>query len=115
MSTEHVPLANLAMSNDKDAVPETGPKRILQLSTRKIKYRIVMKKFIIQQQEYFRQQSELEFKEETSILLHMEHSFVWCWRRMGKFSWGNRVKNEVLHRVKKDRNILHTLKRRKTN
>jgi len=44
MSTEHVPLANLAMSNDKDAVPETGPLRILQLSTRKIKYRIVMKK-----------------------------------------------------------------------
>jgi hypothetical protein len=25
------------------------------------------------------------------------------------------VKNEVLHRVKKDRNILHTIKRRKTN
>jgi len=27
----------------------------------------------------------------------------------------DRVKNEVLHSVKKDRNILHTIKRRKTN
>jgi hypothetical protein len=62
MSTEHVPVANLAMSNDKDAVPETGPIRIPQLSTRKIKYRIVMKKSIIQQEESFRQQIELEFK-----------------------------------------------------
>jgi hypothetical protein len=44
MSTEHVPIANLAMLNDKDAVAETGSIRILQLSTRKIKYRIVMKK-----------------------------------------------------------------------
>jgi hypothetical protein len=25
------------------------------------------------------------------------------------------VRNEVLHRVKEDRNILHTIKRRKTN
>jgi hypothetical protein len=44
MSTEPVPLTNIAMSNDKDAVPETGPIRILQLSTRKVKYKIVMKK-----------------------------------------------------------------------
>ena len=35
----------------------------------------------------------------------------WCWR-----SLKDRLRNEeVLHRVKKDRNILHALKRRKTN
>ena len=36
--------------------------------------------------------------------------------RMEKISWTDRVKNEkVLHRVKEERNIIHTLKRRKTN
>jgi hypothetical protein len=35
---------------------------------------------------------------------------------MEKISWTNRVKNEeVLHRVKEERNILHTVKRRKAN
>jgi hypothetical protein len=35
---------------------------------------------------------------------------------MGKISWTDRVKNEEgLHRVKEERNILHTRKRRKTN
>jgi hypothetical protein len=33
-----------------------------------------------------------------------------------KISWTDRVKNEdVLHRAKEERNILHTIKRRKTN
>lgn len=36
------------------------------------------------------------------------------WRRMEKISWSDRVKNEILHRVKEDRNILHK-KRRKGN
>ena len=37
----------------------------------------------------------------------------WCWRRMEKISWTDRVRNEeVLQRVK-DRNIVHTLKKRK--
>jgi hypothetical protein len=41
---------------------------------------------------------------------------MWCWRRMEKVSWTDRVRNEeVLHRVKEDRNILHTTKRRKAN
>jgi hypothetical protein len=40
---------------------------------------------------------------------------VWCWRRMQKMSWTDRVRNEeVLHRLK-ERNILHTIKRRKAN
>jgi hypothetical protein len=35
---------------------------------------------------------------------------------MDKVSWTDRVKNEeVLHRVKEDRNIVHTIKRRKAN
>jgi hypothetical protein len=34
---------------------------------------------------------------------------------MEKISWADRVRNEVLHRVKEERNILHTIKRRKAN
>jgi hypothetical protein len=38
---------------------------------------------------------------------------MWCWRRMEKISWTNRVRNEeVLHGVNEDRNKLHTIKRR---
>jgi len=32
---------------------------------------------------------------------------------MVKVGWTDRVRDEVLHRVKEDRNILHTVKRRK--
>ena len=42
---------------------------------------------------------------------HFKRSEVWCWRRMDKISWTDRVSNEeVLHRVKEERNILHTVK-----
>jgi hypothetical protein len=35
---------------------------------------------------------------------------------MEKISWTDRVRNEeVLHRVKEERDIVHTIKRRKTN
>ena len=41
---------------------------------------------------------------------------MWRWRRMEKISWADRVRNEeVLHRVKEERNIIHTVKRRKGN
>jgi len=41
---------------------------------------------------------------------------MWCWRRMGKIRWTDRVRNEeILHRVKEGRNILQTVKRRKAN
>jgi hypothetical protein len=41
---------------------------------------------------------------------------MWCWRRMEKISWTDRVRNEeVLHRVKEERNIVHTITRRKAN
>jgi len=39
---------------------------------------------------------------------------MWCWRRMEKIIWTNHVINEeVLHTVKEERNILHTIKRRR--
>jgi hypothetical protein len=38
------------------------------------------------------------------------------WRRMEKISWTDSVRNEkVLHRVKEERNIIHTIKRKKAN
>jgi len=41
---------------------------------------------------------------------------MWSWRRMGKNSWTDRVKNEEeLHIVNEEWNILHTVKRRKAN
>jgi hypothetical protein len=40
---------------------------------------------------------------------------MWCWRRMEKISWTDCVRKEVLHRVKEERNIVHTIKRRKAN
>jgi hypothetical protein len=41
---------------------------------------------------------------------------MWCWRRLEKTSLTDRVSNEaVLHRVKKERNIFHTMRRRKVN
>ena len=37
-----------------------------------------------------------------------------CWRKLEKIRWTDRVRNEkVLHRVKEERNILRTIKRRK--
>jgi hypothetical protein len=40
---------------------------------------------------------------------------MWCWRRI-EISWTNPVRNkEVLQSVKEKRNLLHTIKRRKTN
>jgi hypothetical protein len=39
---------------------------------------------------------------------------MWCWRRMEKISWTDHVRNEeVLLRVKEQRNILHKLCKRK--
>jgi hypothetical protein len=45
---------------------------------------------------------------------YLESFEMWCWRRMEKIIWTDRVGNdEVLHRVKEERNIIHTVKRRK--
>jgi hypothetical protein len=41
---------------------------------------------------------------------------MWCWRRMGKISWTDHVRNEeVLLRVNEQRTILHEIRKRKTN
>jgi hypothetical protein len=53
------------------------------------------------------------WKVDQTILESFE---MWCWRRMRKISWTDRVRNEeILHRVKEERNILHTIQRRKAN
>jgi hypothetical protein len=47
---------------------------------------------------------------------YLESYEMWCWRRIQKISWTDRVRNEeVLHRVKEERKILHTIKRRNAN
>jgi hypothetical protein len=45
---------------------------------------------------------------------YQESFDMWCWRNMEKIIWTDHVRNEeVLHRVKEERNNLHTIKRRK--
>ena len=46
---------------------------------------------------------------------YLKSSEISCWRRMEKISWVDRVRNEALHRVKKERNTLRTIKRRRAN
>jgi len=42
---------------------------------------------------------------------YLESFEMWCWRRMEKVSWTERVNNkEVLHRVEQEGNIMHTVK-----
>jgi hypothetical protein len=41
---------------------------------------------------------------------------MWCWRRIEKISWTDRVRNEeVLRKGKEERDILRRVKRRKAN
>jgi hypothetical protein len=48
--------------------------------------------------------------------LYLENFERWDWRRMEKISWIDRLRNEeVLHRVREERNILRTPNRRKDN
>jgi len=47
---------------------------------------------------------------------NLETFETWCWRRMEKISWTDHVrKEEVLLKVKEQRNILHEIRKRKTN
>jgi len=44
---------------------------------------------------------------------HLERFEMWSWRRMEKISWTDHVRNEdVLLRVKEQRNILHEIRKR---
>ena len=65
-------------------------------------------------------------------MLHLEHGFygaetralwkadkkylerfeMWCWRRMEKIGWTDHVRNEVLRRVKEERNMLEAMKKK---
>jgi len=46
----------------------------------------------------------------------LESFDMWCWRRMKKISWTDHVRNEdVLLRVKEQRNILDEIRKRKAN
>jgi hypothetical protein len=47
---------------------------------------------------------------------HLESFEMWCWRRMEKISWTDHMRNEeVLLRVKEQRNILHEINEWKAN
>jgi hypothetical protein len=47
---------------------------------------------------------------------HLESFEMWCWRNMEKISWTDHVRNEeVLLRLKEQRNILHEMSKRKAN
>ena len=47
---------------------------------------------------------------------YLERFEMWCWRRMEKISWADHVRNEeVLVRVKEQRNILHEISKWKAN
>jgi hypothetical protein len=47
-----------------------SPKRLKEEAEQKHKYLI--------KEDSFHQQTGLKFKEETSKVLHLEHSFLWC-------------------------------------
>jgi len=46
---------------------------------------------------------------------YLESFEIWCWRSMENFSHTDRARNEVLHKTKDVKNILHTTKSKKTN
>ena len=48
------------------------------------------------------------------LVLRKVHQKIWYWRRTEKTSYTDRMKHgEVLHRVTEERNIIHTITRRK--
>ena len=51
----------------------------------------------------------------TSSESYINARGVECWRRIEKISRTDRVRNELLHGVKKERNILRKIKRKKIN
>jgi rhamnogalacturonyl hydrolase YesR len=56
------------------------------------------------------------WKLQTKDQKYLESFETWYWRRMEEVSCTNHVTNEkVLHKVKEEKNILHTKKRRKPN
>jgi hypothetical protein len=53
---------------------------------------------------------------DTEVVLGIKYLYDIEWRRMEKIIWSDHVRNEeVLPRVKEQRNILHEIRKRKTN
>ena len=93
----------------------------------------ILKSSIQHKKDSFHQQTGLKFKDEACDVLRLEHTFVWRWNMdtsesrseipgkiwnvvMEKISWTDHARNEeVLHRVNEERNIKHTVQRRKAN
>jgi vacuolar-type H+-ATPase catalytic subunit A/Vma1 len=47
---------------------------------------------------------------------YLQRFVTWCWRKMQTTSWADRVRNEeVLGRVKEERNIVHAITHMKAN
>jgi hypothetical protein len=46
---------------------------------------------------------------------HLESFGMWCWRRMEKISLTDHMRNEVLLRVKEQRNIIRVVSERKAD
>jgi hypothetical protein len=46
---------------------------------------------------------------------HLESFEMWCWRSKENISWTDHVRNEVLLRVKEQRNILYEIRKRKAD
>jgi len=80
----------------------------------------------------FTSKLDLNLRTKSVVCCILEDSLVWCrdldtseirpeipgnfcWKRMEKISWTDRVSNEVLQRVKEERNILQRIIRRKAN
>jgi hypothetical protein len=103
--------------------------------TREIKSRIAMAKAAFNKKNLFTSKQYLNLRNklvkcynwsialygaETLTLRKVDQKYLesfemWCWR-IEKISWTDRMRNEeVLHRVKEERNILYTIKRRKAN
>jgi hypothetical protein len=101
-----------------------------------IKARIAMVKAAFNKKTLFTSKLDLELRKklvkcyiwsialygvETWTLQKLDHKYlesfeIWCWRRMEEISWMGHINNEaVLHRVKEERNNLHTIRRRKAN
>ena len=101
--------------------------------TREIKYRIAMAKTAFNNVTLFTIKLDVRKKVEMcyiwSIALcsaetwifrksyekYVEGFLTWRWRRMEEISWTDHVGKEILHRVKEERDIVQTIKRREGN
>jgi hypothetical protein len=99
--------------------------------TREIKYRIATAKAEFNKKTLFTSKLELNpskklvkcyiwntalYGAETWTLRKVDRKYLarfkmWCWKRTERIIWTDRVRNEVLHTIKEQSNILHIIKR----